>query len=77
MLVQEYGIWDKILFGTDYPFTNVNATLAGLRGLNQMLAGSALPRLNEDAMATEKLSEGIRLFAADTVKLEKWLAQKL
>ncbi|TVQ93457.1 MAG: transaldolase [Chromatiaceae bacterium] len=26
--------------------------------------------LNEDAMATEKLAEGIRLFAADTVKLE-------
>lgn len=30
--------------------------------------------LNEDAMATEKLSEGIRAFAADTVKLESWLA---
>jgi transaldolase len=29
--------------------------------------------LNEDAMATEKLSEGIRAFAADTVKLENWL----
>jgi len=27
--------------------------------------------LNEDAMASEKLSEGIRLFAADAVKLEK------
>ena len=27
--------------------------------------------MNEDAMATEKLSEGIRLFVADTVKLEK------
>ena len=26
--------------------------------------------MNEDAMATEKLSEGIRNFAADTVKLE-------
>ncbi|WMW79574.1 transaldolase [Undibacterium cyanobacteriorum] len=26
--------------------------------------------LNEDAMATEKLAEGIRLFCADTVKLE-------
>ena len=26
--------------------------------------------LNEDQMATEKLSEGIRMFAADTVKLE-------
>lgn len=27
--------------------------------------------LNEDAMATEKLAEGIRVFAADAVKLEK------
>ncbi|KAG0213534.1 Transaldolase [Mortierella sp. GBA30] len=33
--------------------------------------------LNEDAMATEKLSEGIRKFAADAVKLEKQLAEKL
>ena len=32
---------------------------------------------NEDQMATEKLSDGIRLFAADTVKLEKFLTEKL
>ena len=32
---------------------------------------------NEDQMATEKLSEGIRVFAADCVKLEKFLEQKL
>jgi len=32
---------------------------------------------NEDQMATEKLSEGIRLFAADTLKLEKFIAPKL
>ncbi len=31
---------------------------------------------NEDAMATEKLSEGIRLFAADSIKLEKFLITK-
>jgi transaldolase len=30
--------------------------------------------LNEDAMATEKTAEGIRNFAADTIKLEKYLA---
>ena len=47
MLVQEYGVWDKVLFGTDYPFTTVNETLAGLRNLNRMLDGTALPRLNE------------------------------
>ncbi|MBI3875856.1 MAG: transaldolase [Verrucomicrobia bacterium] len=32
---------------------------------------------NEDAMATEKLAEGIRAFAVDTVKLEKFIAPKL
>ncbi|MEX1231152.1 MAG: amidohydrolase family protein [Planctomycetaceae bacterium] len=50
MLVQEYGVWDKLLFGTDYPFTTINATLAGLRSLNDMLKGTSLPRLNEDAI---------------------------
>jgi predicted TIM-barrel fold metal-dependent hydrolase len=47
MLVQEYGVWDKVLFGTDYPFTTVNATLDGLRSMNKMLEGTALPRLDE------------------------------
>lgn len=50
MLVQEYGVWDKVLFGTDYPFTTVQATIDGLRGLNGMVAGTSLPRLNEEAI---------------------------
>jgi len=33
--------------------------------------------LNEDQMATEKLSEGIRRFAADTVKLEALIKELL
>jgi transaldolase len=33
--------------------------------------------LNEDAMATEKLAEGIRRFAADVCKLEDLLAKEL
>jgi uncharacterized protein len=48
MLVQEYGVWHKILFGTDYPFTTVNATIDGLRKLNNMLEGTRLPRLDAD-----------------------------
>lgn len=48
MLVQEYGVWRKLLFGTDFPFTNVQATIDGLRGLNDMLEGTKLPRLNTD-----------------------------
>lgn len=33
--------------------------------------------LNDDAMATEKTAEGIRKFAADIVKLEKFVAGKI
>jgi len=32
---------------------------------------------NENQMATEKLSEGIRLFTADSIKLETFISQKL
>jgi uncharacterized protein len=52
MLVQEYGVWDKVLFGSDYPFTTVDASLAGMRGLNGMVEGTRLPRLNMDEMET-------------------------
>src|SRR4029434_8222171 len=48
MLVQEYGVWNKLLFGSDYPFTTVNATLRDLRQMNAMLQGTALPRIQED-----------------------------
>ena len=34
-------------------------------------------RLNENAMAVEKLSEGIRKFSADIVKLEKFIEEKM
>jgi len=61
MLVQEYGVWDKVLFGTDYPFTTVQASLDGMRGLNNMLEGTRLPRLDMDKMEA--------LFARDALKV--------
>ncbi|MBI4552102.1 MAG: amidohydrolase [Candidatus Latescibacteria bacterium] len=48
MLVQEYGVWNKLLFGTDFPITTVDASLHGLRHLNDILEGTSLPRLNSD-----------------------------
>ncbi len=35
MLVQEYGVWDKLLFGTDYPFTTVNSTIVAPPGATE------------------------------------------
>jgi uncharacterized protein len=61
MLVQEYGVWDKVLFGTDYPFTTVNATVDGLRKLNAMVEGTALPRLDADAIERLIQRESLKL----------------
>lgn len=36
MLVHEYGVWNKLLFGTDFPFTNVEASIDGLRSLAEV-----------------------------------------
>jgi uncharacterized protein len=50
MLVQEYRVWGKVLFGSDYPFAGVDASVAGMRNLNRMLEGTALPRLDMEQM---------------------------
>jgi predicted TIM-barrel fold metal-dependent hydrolase len=61
MLVQEYGVWDKVLFGTDYPFTTVNDAIAGLRSLNNMVQGTQLPRLNEEKIEALIYRDSLRL----------------
>jgi len=55
------------------PETAINANIERL----DLTESSFRFLLNEDAMATEKLAEGIRLFAADIVKLESIIAEKL
>ena len=65
MLVQEYGVWDKLLFGTDYPFTTVDASLAGLRSLNNMLEGTALPRLEPDRIESVIYRDSLSILNLD------------
>ena len=42
---QEYLITDKIFFGTDFPFTTVADSIAGLRSINEQVKGTNLPRV--------------------------------
>ena len=65
MLAQEYGVWHKLLFGTDYPFTTVNASVLGLRRLNNMLEGTALPRLDEMEIEAMIHRDSLRLLGLD------------
>ena len=65
MLVQEYGVWDKLLFGTDYPFTTVNSTIDGLHQLNQMVEGTQLPRLDAEQIEAMIHRDSLSLLGLD------------
>lgn len=45
---KEYGVMDKLLFGSDYPFTTAEATIEGLRNFNRMALGTNMPTLSEN-----------------------------
>lgn len=46
----EYGVLNKLLFGSDYPFSTPLATLDDLRNVNRIVGGTALPSLPQDAL---------------------------
>ena len=45
---KEYGVLDKLLFGSDFPFTTPEAQIDGLRNLHRLVEGTNLPRLSAD-----------------------------
>jgi len=46
----EWNVLPKILFGTDFPVTAVPETIDHLRRVNDLVAGTPLPRVPEDAV---------------------------
>lgn len=68
------------LASSEEPVTRkLDAETAKLSGIEKLPLDEKTFRylLNDDAMATEKTAEGIRKFAADIVKLEKFIAGRL
>lgn len=65
MLAQEYGVWHKLLFGTDFPFTTVNASIDGIRKLNEMLEGTKLPRLDVDQIEAMIHRDSLKLLGLE------------
>jgi predicted TIM-barrel fold metal-dependent hydrolase len=47
---QEYLVTDKIFFGTDFPFTNVEDSIKGLKSVNRQLRGTSLPRISKETI---------------------------
>ena len=46
----EWNVLDKILFGTDWPVTDVAETIDSLRKVNDIVEGTKLPRVDADAI---------------------------
>ena len=47
MLAVEYRVTHKLLFGTDYPVTTPQESIDGLRGINDLVEGTKLPKIPE------------------------------
>ncbi len=63
MLVHEYGVWNKVLFGTDFPFTTVDASVAGLRSLAEV-------KIDRFSLPAEKIEELIHRNALELLGLQ-------
>lgn len=50
MLVQDYGVWNKLFFGTDFPFTTVDESVQGLRSLCEV-------RVDRFSLSSERVEE--------------------
>jgi len=46
----EYGVHEKILFGTDFPITTPAETIAACRNINHLVEGTNLPKIPEEVM---------------------------
>lgn len=44
----EYGVTHKLLLASDFPSATIDQTITGLRGVNEIVAGTPLPRLPVD-----------------------------
>jgi predicted TIM-barrel fold metal-dependent hydrolase len=50
LAVVEYGVPHKVFFGTDYPFSTVEASSESLRRINEVVAGTGFPRISEEVI---------------------------
>lgn len=50
VLAAEYGTFHKLLFGSDYPFSTPARSIEGVRNVNGLVEGTALPRLSSEQL---------------------------
>lgn len=51
-LATEWGVLDKLVFGSDYPVATPRETLDGVLSVNNVIEGTGLPRVDVDRLQT-------------------------
>jgi predicted TIM-barrel fold metal-dependent hydrolase len=64
-LATEWGVLQKLLFGTDYPVATAAETIAGLRAVNDLTAGTQLPHVPLDAIEAIITRDALALLGLD------------
>jgi len=49
-LAEEYGCMSKILFGSDFPATTTESSIAGVKNINEIIKNSGLPAISAQAI---------------------------
>ncbi|RIQ17870.1 amidohydrolase family protein [Jiangella rhizosphaerae] len=50
LYAQEWGVTGKLLLGSDFPIATAAEAIAGLRRVNDILEGTALPRISDETV---------------------------
>lgn len=66
VLALEYGVQDKLLFGSDWPFTTPLETVEELRRINRFTEGTALPRIPDEVIEAIIGRDGLSLLGLST-----------
>src|SRR5437870_2026502 len=62
---KEYGVLNKLLFGSDYPYTNPDATIQDLRQVNRIAAGTNFPEFSSEEIEALIHSPTLQLLELD------------
>ena len=64
----EYRVTDRVLFGTDYPFSTVEQTLEALRTVNRVVDGTGLPPIPDEVIEGIVERDSLALLGVDEVR---------
>lgn len=65
VLAREYGVANKILFGSDFPFTTPEESIKGLMDINRVADHGSMPRITEEFISALLERDTLSLLGLD------------